>query len=218
MDHCPAPADGLTALLGSIDIGDIDLDPALQLDATGDDFVEWLESFQDDVPLPADGNFAEQRQAGSTESSHVPSLSSQAGSGSVGDEKVAPRPGRSGVTAAEKVDRLEKVREKNRCFHRLVFHVPVYCACAICRLSSCTAVLRPYWTSQRQKAALDAPQIYKRLERCIQIALSPHILCTYIRVHCCTQLTGTHCCSSPVWHCHPTFAENHSNLKKLSLS
>lgn len=114
MDQCPAPADGLSALLGSIDIGDIDLDPALQLDATGDEFVEWLESFQDDVPLPANGNFTQERQTGSTESSHVPSLSSQAGSGSAGDDKPARRHGRSGVTAAEKVDRLEKVREKNR--------------------------------------------------------------------------------------------------------
>lgn len=115
MDHCPPPADGLTAFLGSIDIGDIDLDPALQLDATGDEFVEWLESFQDDVPLPVEGTFTEQLQSGSTKSSHVPSLSSQAGSGSVGDDQPARRQGRSGVTAVEKVDRLEKVREKNRC-------------------------------------------------------------------------------------------------------
>eukprot|EP00892_Ulva_mutabilis_P000259 jgi/Ulvmu1/10233/UM060_0034.1 len=114
MDQCPAPADGLSTLLGSIDIGDIDLDPALQLDGTGDEFVEWLESFQDDVPLPVDDAFAQTRNAGSTESSHVPSMSSQAGSGSLGDDKSARRQGRSGATTAQKVDRLEKVREKNR--------------------------------------------------------------------------------------------------------
>lgn len=117
MDQCPAPADGLSTLLGSIDIGDIDLDPALQLDATGDEFVEWLESFQDDVPLPIDNALTQAREAGSTESSHMPSLSSQAGSGSVDDDKPARRQGRSSATAAQKVDRLEKVREKNRCVH-----------------------------------------------------------------------------------------------------